>query len=284
MIPTEVPGDSATPEARRIRMADIRVMVTGSCGRMGREVVKAVSEASGMKVTCAVDRTGVGGDIGEICGLGPLGVKVSPTMEEALKYAEADVMVDFTVAEAALRNIKEAIGHRLRWVVGTTGIPKEEIARLMGESAAAGVAGVLAPNFAIGAVLMMAFSKVAARYMPDCEIIELHHDRKLDSPSGTAKATASAAAANGARSRQDADGQAPARGAEVDGIRVHSVRLPGLVAHQEVIFGGVGQILTIKHDSIGRDSFMPGVVFAIRKSMELDEPVFGLDKAMGLDF
>ena len=265
-------------------MADIRVMVTGSCGRMGREVVKAVSEAAGMRVTCAVDRTGVGGDIGEICGIGPLGVKVSPTIEDALKYSEADVMVDFTVAEAALGNIKEAIGHKLRWVVGTTGIARQDIDSLMAESAAAGVGGVLAPNFAIGAVLMMAFSKVASRYMPDCEVIELHHDRKLDSPSGTAKATASAAAANGARSRQDSDKDAPARGAEVDGIRVHSVRLPGLVAHQEVIFGGVGQILTIRHDSIGRDSFMPGVVFAVRKAMQLEEPVFGLDKAMGLDF
>lgn len=265
-------------------MPDIKVIVAGACGRMGREVVKAVSSADGMSVSGAVDRFGLGQDIGGICGIGELGIKVSSSIDEALASGPSDVLVDFTVAEAARQNIKTAILKKLRWVVGTTGISEQEAYALMAESAEAGVGGILAPNFAIGAVLMMAFSKVAARYMPDCEVIELHHDKKIDSPSGTAKATASMAAASGGSSRQEEGDDAPARGACIDGIRVHSIRLPGLVAHQEAIFGGVGQLLTIRHDSLGRESFMPGVVFAVRRTMELTGPVFGLDKAMGLDF
>lgn len=265
-------------------MADIRVLVTGACGKMGMEVVKAVHKQEGLVLAGAVDRTSLGHDIGAICGLGPLGVQVTGSIEEALALQKADVMVDFTVASAAVTNIEKAIENRLRWVVGTTGISQDKIGQLMESSAKAGIGGILAPNFAIGAVLMMSLSKIAARFMPDCEVIELHHDKKLDAPSGTAKATAAGLAAVGASSRKAGSEEPAARGGDFGGIRVHSVRLPGLVAHQEVIFGGLGQILTIRHDSIGRESFMPGVILAIRKSMEISEPVFGLDKAMGLDF
>jgi len=265
-------------------MQKIRVMVTGACGKMGREVVKAVSAQEDMQVVAAVDRTGCGEDIGRICGLGELGVKVSPTVDEAVNSGKPDVMVDFTVAEAAASNVDRAIASGVKWVVGTTGMPKATIDALMEKSAKANVGGLLAPNFAIGAVLMMHMGRIAARYMPDCEIIELHHDKKLDAPSGTAKATASLIASEGGRSRASAGNEPPARGEEFDGIRVHSVRLQGLVAHQEVIFGGLGQVLTIRHDSLGRESFMPGVVLAVRKVMDLKGPVVGLDKLMGLDF
>jgi 4-hydroxy-tetrahydrodipicolinate reductase len=284
MVPREAREVSDIRAARRGKMPNIRVVVTGACGKMGMEVVKAVNKEDGMCVTGAVDRASLGQDIGRICGLGELGVKVTGSITEALALCGADVMVDFTVAEAAVSNIEEAICQKLRWVVGTTGIAKAEIDRLMEKSAKSGVGGILAPNFAIGAVLMMSLSKIAARFMPECEIIELHHDRKLDAPSGTSKATAAALADVGASSRSGSQQEPPARGGEFDGIRIHSVRLPGLVAHQEVIFGGLGQILTIRHDSMGRESFMPGVVLAIKKAIELDKPVFGLERVLGLDF
>ncbi|HOA15425.1 MAG TPA: 4-hydroxy-tetrahydrodipicolinate reductase [Bacillota bacterium] len=264
-------------------MPKIRVMVTGACGKMGREVVKAVSAQQDMQLVGAVDRTGCGDDIGRVCGLGELGIKVLPTVDEAIKSAKPDVMVDFTVAEAAAANVERAIANGVRWVVGTTGMPRATIDELVDRSKQAGLGGLLAPNFAIGAVLMMHMCRIAARYMPDCEIIELHHDKKLDAPSGTAKATAALVAASGGHSRPSADDEPAARGEAFDGVRVHSVRLQGLVAHQEVIFGGLGQVLTIRHDSLGRESFMPGVVLAVRKVMDLDGPVIGLDKLMGLD-
>lgn len=267
-----------------IGLAKVRVMVTGACGKMGREVVKAVSAQDDMQVVAAVDRAGLGDDIGRLCGLGELGVKVQPSIEDAATEDHPDVMVDFTVAEAAAMNIDRAISMGLKWVVGTTGMPKATIDSLISKSAGARVGGLLAPNFAIGAVLMMHMGRIAAKYMPDCEIIELHHDRKLDAPSGTAKATAALLAAEGGHSRASTGDEPSARGEEFDGIRVHSVRLQGLVAHQEVIFGGLGQVLTIRHDSLGRESFMPGVVLAVRKVMCLDRAVVGLDKLMGLDF
>ncbi|HPU96122.1 MAG TPA: 4-hydroxy-tetrahydrodipicolinate reductase, partial [Bacillota bacterium] len=169
-------------------MSEIKVMVTGACGKMGREVVKAVAAQQDMRLVAAVDRSMSGEDIGGICGIGELGVKVNPSLEGAVKEAKPDVMVDFTVAEAAEENISRAIAMGVKWVVGTTGMPRGTVDRLVRESTKAGVGGLLAPNFAIGAVLMMQMSKVAAKYMPDCEIIELHHDKKLDAPSGTAKA------------------------------------------------------------------------------------------------
>ncbi|OQB48310.1 MAG: 4-hydroxy-tetrahydrodipicolinate reductase [Firmicutes bacterium ADurb.Bin153] len=265
-------------------MSEIKVMVTGACGKMGREVVKAVAAQQDMRLVAAVDRSMSGEDIGGICGIGELGVKVNPSLEGAVKEAKPDVMVDFTVAEAAEENISRAIAMGVKWVVGTTGMPRGTVDRLVRESTKAGVGGLLAPNFAIGAVLMMQMSKVAAKYMPDCEIIELHHDKKLDAPSGTAKATAAMVAEAGGRSRAHDTDEPPSRGGEFDGIKIHSVRLQGFVAHQEVIFGGLGQVLTIKHDSLGRESFMPGVILAVRKVMGLDGPVIGLEKVMGLDF
>lgn len=265
-------------------MSEIKVMVTGACGKMGREVVKAVTAAEGLRLVAAVDRSNAGEDIGKLCGLGENGVKVSPTVDDAYAEAKPDVMVDFTVADAAEANIRRAITLGVRWVVGTTGMPASTISGLMELSTKEKVAGVLAPNFAVGAVLMMHMSRIAARYMPDCEIIELHHDKKLDAPSGTAKTTAGLVAREGAKSRAHVGEEPQARGGEFDGIRIHSVRLQGLVAHQEVIFGGTGQVLTIRHDSLGRESFMPGVVLAVRKVMDLKAPVIGLDRLMGLDF
>ncbi|ACX51507.1 dihydrodipicolinate reductase [Ammonifex degensii KC4] len=260
----------------------IRVVVTGAAGRMGREVVKAVSRTPGMQLVGAVDPGHTGQDIGLLAGIGPLGVVVRDDLANVLRETEASVMVDFTTPHAAVANIKTALACGVRPVVGTTGIPQEEIEEIKNICREKRLGGLIAPNFALGAVLMMHFAGIAARYFPDVEIIEYHHHQKLDAPSGTALQTAEIIA----RSRQggptgdrtEVEKLDGARGGNLEGIRIHSIRLPGFVAHQEVIFGGLGQTLTIRHDSTSRESFMPGVIMAIKKVLELEELVYGLDK------
>jgi 4-hydroxy-tetrahydrodipicolinate reductase len=261
----------------------IRVLVSGAAGKMGSEVVRAVSAADGMEVVAAVDPAVAG------C-LVPTGdgehVECRADLADAIARCTPDVMVDFTHPSVVEANIGVALAAGVNCVVGTTGLSEERLAALVG-SAPEGTALFFAPNFAIGAVLMMRFAEQAARFMPNAEVTELHHDKKADAPSGTAIRTARLiAAARG--SAPDAPGRETelpgmegARGALVDGVPVHSVRLPGLVAHQEVLFGGQGQTLTIRHDSIDRTSFMPGVVLAIREVGRRPGLTVGLEKLMG---
>jgi 4-hydroxy-tetrahydrodipicolinate reductase len=221
----------------------IRVAVAGAAGRMGQAVCAAVEGARDMRLTGRAD---------------PL---LQTTLAQVL--AEADVVVDFTRPDVALQNALECIRAGVHAVVGTTGFDLEELRRACGEHTRANV--LVAPNFAIGAVLMMRFAAEAARHMAKAEIIELHHDGKLDAPSGTAARTAMLMA-------QAGGGPEPP---------IHSVRLPGLVAHQEVILGDLGQTLSIRHDSIDRESFMPGVLLAIRRIAQLREsPTVGLEQLL----
>jgi 4-hydroxy-tetrahydrodipicolinate reductase len=214
----------------------IRVAVSGAAGRMGETVCEAVDEAGDMELAGRAD----------------------PSLDAPLAAAleGADVMVDFTTPEAAVDNISQALGAGVHAVVGTTGFELDEI-RAAAQAAIDGARCFVAPNFAIGAALMMQLARQVAPHMPECEIVELHHEGKLDAPSGTAKRTAEEV--------RDAGGQVHEP--------IHSIRLPGLVAHQEVIFGGVGQTLSIRHDSTDRRSFMPGVLLAVRKVGQLPEPL-----------
>ncbi|MCX8006757.1 MAG: 4-hydroxy-tetrahydrodipicolinate reductase [Coriobacteriia bacterium] len=253
----------------------IRVIVTGACGKMGREVIRAVTAETDMTVAAAVDPL----HAGEVVE----GVRVTADLRDAIAAAAPDVLVDFTQPDAVVANVRTAAALGVDCVVGTTGAPMAAFKDIVRE-APEGVCVFVAPNFAIGAVLMMRFAREAARYLPHVEIVELHHDRKADAPSGTALRTAEAIAATRAavpaapgRETEVAEG---ARGAMVAGVAVHSVRLPGLVAHQEVIFGGQGQTLTIRHDSIDRTSFMPGVVLAIRAVRERTGLIVGLEEIM----
>jgi 4-hydroxy-tetrahydrodipicolinate reductase len=217
-------------------MTAIRVVVAGAAGRMGATVCEAVTGAEDMELVARVDPT------------------LDTTLPEAIAAERPDVLVDFTIPSTAVHNIRTAVNAGVHAVVGTTGFDLAELDGLTDANI------FIAPNFAIGAVLMMQFAAQAAKHMAKAEIIELHHDRKLDAPSGTAKLTAQLM------------GTDPP---------IHSVRLPGLVAHQEVIFGDVGQTLTIRHDSIDRYSFMPGVLLAIRKVPALTEsPVVGLENLL----
>jgi 4-hydroxy-tetrahydrodipicolinate reductase len=209
----------------------IRVAVAGAAGRMGQTVCAAVEGADGMELTGRADPA-LGTTVADVVG-------------------DADVVVDFTQPDQALDNARVAVAAGVHVVIGTSGFDVDALAELSGANV------LFCPNFAIGAVLMMQFAAQASKHMARAEIIELHHDGKLDAPSGTAKRTA-----------ELMDGDPP----------IHSVRLPGLVAHQEVILGDVGQTLTIRHDSINRESFMPGVLLAIRKVGSLDRsPVVGLE-------
>jgi 4-hydroxy-tetrahydrodipicolinate reductase len=250
---------------------------------MGREVARAVHAAEGLQVVAAVDPAAAGRDLGELTGLPGLSLEVHADMPSALSAVKPDVMVDFTVAAAARGNIRQALEAGVRPVVGTTGISQDEWASFGALAESKGIGVFYAPNFAIGAVLMMAFAAKAARYMPAIEIIELHHDQKKDAPSGTALRTAqmiAEAAQLPPRPATEHFTVEGARGGAVGSVQIHSVRLPGYVAHQEVILGGLGQTLTIRHDSLSRESFMPGVVMAVRKVMDLKGLVVGLEQLL----
>lgn len=252
----------------------IKVLVNGALGRMGRTVCGAVNADSELELVGAVDAYA-----GEVEGM-----KVETNLDAALKRLAPDVMVDFTRPNVVFDNVMIALANKVAPVVGTTGLSDEAKEKIRALAEANDTPAFIAPNFALGAVLMMLMAQKVARYMPDVEIIELHHDKKLDAPSGTAELTAKMIAEVRPSHKQgnpdEVERLEHVRGAEVDGIRIHSVRLPGYVAHQEVIFGGLGQTLTIRHDSTGRDSFMPGVVLACKKVLNLRGLTVGLDKIL----
>lgn len=263
----------------------IRVMVSGANGRMGREVLRALSQDSECEIVATVDLKTAWEDVGEILGLGKSGVKVEADLESSIQSHRPQVMVDFTHPKAVVGNVMTALRNGVIPVVGTTGITESDLEMIRKYCEEHDATCFVCPNFSIGAVLMMRFAKEAACYLPNCEIIEMHHDQKVDAPSGTALLTAKMIA-EVRESRQqghpDEEEKIPgARGSEYEGFRIHSVRLPGYVAHQEVIFGGVGQILTIRHDSISRESFMPGVVLACKKIINRKGLVIGLDQLLG---
>ena len=244
----------------------IKVGVLGARGRMGAEVVKAVSEAADLELVTALD----------------LGDSL-----DQLKTSGAQVVVDFTTPDSVMANLEFLISNGINSVVGTTGFDADRISKLEKLIAANPKVGVLiAPNFAIGAVLMMEFATKAAKYFESAEIIELHHPNKVDAPSGTASRTAElmskARKEAGMSAMPDATSTSldGARGASVGDIPVHSVRLRGLIAHQEVLLGGLGETLTIRHDSLDRAGFMPGVLLGVRKVISQPGLTFGLEKFM----
>lgn len=262
----------------------IKVLVSGALGRMGKEVVAAVCADPDLDMTGAVDKKAVEEYLSLPGGLGL--IPIGRDLEPMLARVKPAVMVDFTHPEAVMENIRIALRHGVIPVVGTTGISQQNLKEVEGLCQSQRTACFIAPNFAVGANLMMHFAKIAARYFPSAEIIELHHEGKADAPSGTAMKTAEGMLgskgsdfSDGATTRTYVEG---ARGGNMNGVHVHSVRLPGLVAHQEVLFGGLGETLSIRHDSISRESFMPGVVMAIKEAPKITGLVYGLDRLMGL--
>lgn len=265
----------------------VRVVVAGAAGRMGRTVLKAVHESPQTELVAAVDHHGVGEDAGSLAGVGSLGIAVTSDLAAALRDGRAEVLVDFTRAGPAYENSLTALRAGVSPVVGTTGMNDSQLADIRRAAEEAGVGAFLAPNFAVGAVLMMLFARQAARYLPEVEVIEFHGPQKVDAPSGTAMRTLDfilEGRGNPSAVRPDKEHflLEGARGGDREGVRVHSVRLPGYVAHQECIFGDVGQTLTIRHDSTDRVSFMPGVVLACMRVRALRGLVVGLENLLDL--
>jgi 4-hydroxy-tetrahydrodipicolinate reductase len=240
----------------------IRVAVLGAKGRMGSEVVRAVQGADGLELAATCD------------------------VGDQLDLSGADVAVDFTHPDAVMGNLRACVAAGVHAVVGTTGFDEERLTELRSLTEGTDVGILVAPNFGIAAVLMMQFAAQAARYFDSVEIVELHHPNKADAPSGTARRTAElvAAARAGMAPMPDATSSAldGARGADVDGVRVHAVRLAGLVAHQEVLLGGSGESLTIRHDSYDRASFMPGVLLGVREIGSRPGLTVGLEHLLDL--
>jgi 4-hydroxy-tetrahydrodipicolinate reductase len=263
-------------------MEPIRVAVHGALGRMGREVISALSREPATELVGAVDIAAGEGSLPKPDGSGS--VPLSPDLESILKGCRPDVLVDFTIARAAMPAARLAAARGVNLVIGTTGLSADDIREIESLAISHQVGAVVAPNFALGAVLMMHLAKLAAKYLDYAEIIELHHHLKADAPSGTALSTARMMAeARGEPFCVPEQKQAAAsRGELVEGVSIHSVRLPGLLAHQEVILGGPGQTLSIRHDTISRECFMPGVIMAVKKVVDHKGLIYGLDVLLGL--
>jgi 4-hydroxy-tetrahydrodipicolinate reductase len=265
----------------------VRVAVAGAAGRMGRTVLKAVHESPETELVAAIDHHAVGEDAGALAGLGALGMTVTDDLATALRLSHAEVLVDFTRAGPAYENSLTALQAGVSPVIGTTGMNEAQLDDIRRASEEASLGAFLAPNFAVGAVLMMLFARQAARYLPEVEVIEFHGPQKVDAPSGTAMRTLDfilegRGHPSAVRPDQEHFLLEGARGGEREGVRVHSVRLPGYVAHQECIFGDVGQTLTIRHDSTDRVSFMPGVILACTRVRVVHGLVVGLENLLEL--
>jgi 4-hydroxy-tetrahydrodipicolinate reductase len=259
----------------------VRIIVAGPRGRMGREAVKLVLETENYELAGVLDYKNEGKTVGELDGFPASEAKIYTDIHQCFKEQNPDVLIDLTTPEVGMEHTVTALEYGVRPVVGTTGFTSGDLDKLEGLCKQTGLGCIIAPNFAVGAVLMMKFSQMAAKYFQDIEIIELHHDQKLDAPSGTAVKTAEMIASVREEKRQGHPNEKEtlpgARGADIDGMRVHSVRLPGLIAHQQVLFGSDGQTLTIRHDSFNRASFMSGVKLAVDTVVKSSTLVYGLE-------
>lgn len=263
----------------------IRIGVVGALGKMGREIIKAVSEAEDTELVLAVDVFKSGEDIGEIVLSKSNGVKIQSDLEQAVKTVRPDVVIDFTQPSTIFNNAKLYLNNKIASVIGTTGLKDEELNELQALSKTNATSCLIAPNFSTGAVLMMMFAKQAARYFNNAEIIELHHNQKKDAPSGTAIKTAKLMAEENENfalgNIAETEIIEGSRGGTVDAnIHIHSVRMPGYIASQEVIFGSSGQIFKIRHDSMDRTCYMAGILLAVRHVAKNSDFIYGLENIL----
>ncbi len=263
----------------------IKVIVCGAGGKMGTTVCQAIKADPDLSLVGAVDKSFKASGIHEFFDMGEGKVYLDSNLGAAIKELKPDVVVDFTNPDAVMEHIEIAVEHGVDMVIGTTGFVSERLKKVESLVKGKDLSIFIAPNFAVGAVLMMRFSKMAAKFFDGVEIVELHHDQKHDAPSGTAMKTAELLSEvkefKGAN-EEEKEVLAGARGGDYKNIRVHSVRLPGLIGHQEVLFGLDGQLLTIRHDTFDRSCFMPGVMMAIKKHKDHRGLVVGLEKIMDI--
>lgn len=262
----------------------IRVGLSGAAGRMGQTIAQGIHKQPDMELVLAVDREHSGQSLLALIGNHVPDIPIRPKLGEGLDEVPCDVLVDFTHPSAAPQHAVSALRRGVAPIIGTSGMLSDDLKEIRALSEEVGVPAMVVPNFAIGAVLMMRFAEMAARYLPDCEIVEMHHDGKADSPSGTALRTADMVA--GARRRRPTENYAPlikvdgARGALHQDVQIHSVRLKGMLAHQIVMFGSDGETLTIRHDSLDRSSFVEGVNAAIRAVLQTKGLTVGLEQVL----
>ena len=264
-------------------MERIKVVVYGASGRVGQEVVKAACNDPETQLVGCVDVKATAEQLTLPDGSGT--VPFSTDLTTIIESCQPDVIVDFSVARASMPAVRTASKRGVNMVIGTTGFSAVDLDEIQKLAEANEVCVFVASNFALGAVLMMHLAKITGKYMDHAEIIELHHDRKLDAPSGTSRTTARdmlAARGKPFLPPTVVGEDSPARGNVIDGINIHSVRLPGQMAHQEIIFGSEGQTLRIRHDQISREAFMPGVMLAVKEVMKRKGFIYGLDKILGL--
>jgi 4-hydroxy-tetrahydrodipicolinate reductase len=263
-------------------MTLIKVVVHGILGKMGHQVLDMLCREEGMEPVAGVDLRAESGSLALPVGQGS--IPISNSLDSVIDGAQ--VVVDFSQAEGAMSVLRTAASRKVNVVVGTTGITREGIAEAESLAREHGVGIVIAPNFALGAVLMVHLAREAARFFDYADLSEMHHEAKIDAPSGTALAIASAALEGRGRPflapKAEKELVQGTRGGDSDGVTIHSARMPGRLAHHELVFGTLGQTLTIRHDSINRESFMPGVTMAVRKVVEGPGLTVGLDKIMGL--
>jgi 4-hydroxy-tetrahydrodipicolinate reductase len=240
----------------------IKILVNGSKGKMGQAVVEAVNNDADCELVAAIDH--------------------EDDLAAVLKQTPVDVAIDFTAPHSAYKNTKTIIAAGVHPVIGTTGFTLEQIQELQNLCQQKKLGGIIAPNFCLGVILMMHCSQLVSRYLPDVSIVELHHPHKLDAPAGTAKKTAEMIAAVRGTPTKVATEANPSLGLDYLGIPIHAIRLPGLVASQEVIFGGQAETLSIRHDTYNRTTYMPGVLLACKKVVQLQELIYGLEHIMEL--
>jgi len=263
-----------------------KIAMFGICGKMGKAISTELIKEDDIELVAGFDSCNKYIDAGEFLGAGILGFNITDSYEE-VKKARPDIIIDFTVAELADKTIEWAIKNKIDIIVGTTGLKIERLERFKEMADSYGSRVFVIPNFAIGAVIMMKVSSMIAGYFDNCEIIEMHHDGKKDAPSGTSLATAEGILQSKTFNQKrlksgESENIEGSRGGFSGSLHIHSVRLPGLVAHQNVIFGARGQTLSIRHDSMDRSSFYPGVIMAIRNIEKINGYAFGLDKLIKL--
>ena len=263
-------------------MSPIKTVIHGAAGKVGKVLLSTISKIPEVSLVGAVD-VKVSGD--KLFLENGAVIPFSSDLEKIILETKPEVVIDFSLAHAAMPAVRIAARNKVNMVIGTTGFKAEEVVEMKQLAEANKVGIILASNFALGAVLMMYFAKLAAKYMDYAEIIELHHNQKIDAPSGTALNTAKAMAEYRGRPFSQAvdDGKNfPSRGEKTAGVTIHSVRLPGLMAHQEVMFGGLGQTLSIRHDTISRECYVPGVILAVQAVVKQQGLVQGLDNLLNL--
>ncbi len=267
-----------------------KVAIGGINGRMGRAITKLLLDSDEFEIVGALGKAGadyIGSDLGQLIGIKAIGIKISASFEELLKSCKPDIIIENSVAEESLATAKKALESGIRSVIGTSGLPESDV-NVLSELARKHKTGALQiPNFSIGAVLMMEFARQAGAYFENVEIVEMHHTKKLDSPSGTAMHTVKKLAnARSEYNHKEVDDHEILEGSRgglgQSGVRVHSLRLPGLISHQEVIFGAQGELLTVRHDSFNMDCFLMGIMLSLKFVSTIDHLEVGLDKVLGL--